>query len=61
MKLLNEKTLDPDIITQYKNLAKINGYTIEGKDGKKEGDIKAFINEYLPVLQSQITIISTRK
>tara|TARA_R110000822_G_scaffold99186_2_gene223933 strand:- start:2537 stop:3982 length:1446 start_codon:yes stop_codon:yes gene_type:complete len=61
MKLLNEKTLNPDIITQYKNLAKINGYTIEGKDGKKEGDIKAFINEYLPVLQSQITIISTRK
>ena len=67
MKLFNEKTpegisrLDSGTINQYKNLAKMNGYIIKGKDGKQEGDIKAFINEYIPVLQSQISLISTRK
>jgi len=51
--LLKENKLDPQSLKQYKTLAKINGFTIK-VDGKKEGDINAFMNEYLPILKSQI-------
>ena len=51
--LLNENKLDPEVLKQYKTLAKINGFTIK-VDGKKEGDVNAFMNEYLPILKSQI-------
>jgi len=51
--LLNENKLDPEVLKQYKTLAKINGFTIQ-VDGKKEGDVNAFMNEYLPLLKSQI-------
>ena len=58
MKLLQEGQLDENVINQYKNLAKINGYVIKDEDGKSQGDLESFINEYLPVLQSQISITS---
>ena len=69
MKLLREGNLDAEVLKQYKTIAILNGYftttTTKTKDGKtqtqKEGDIIKFINEYLPVLQSQITIISKGK
>jgi len=51
--LLNENKLDPEVLKQYKTLAKINGFTIQ-VDGKKEGDVNSFMNEYLPLLKSQI-------
>ena len=53
MALLNENKLDLQVLKQYKTLARINGFTIK-VDGKKEGDINAFMNEYLPILKSQI-------
>ena len=53
MALLNENKLDPEVLKQYKKLAQINGFTIQ-VDGKKEGDIKKFMSEYLPILKSQI-------
>jgi len=53
MLLLKENKLDPEVLKQYKKLAQINGFTIQ-VDGKKEGDIKTFMSEYLPILKSQI-------
>tara|TARA_E500000318_G_scaffold82115_1_gene77429 strand:+ start:659 stop:2098 length:1440 start_codon:yes stop_codon:yes gene_type:complete len=53
MKLLSENKLNSEKVKQYKTLAKLNGYTTK-VNGETEGDLKAFINEYLPSLQSQI-------
>lgn len=53
MALLNENKLDLQVLKQYKTLARINGFTTE-VDGKKEGDVKTFMSEYLPILKSQI-------
>lgn len=53
MALLNENKLDAEVLKQYKTLAKINGFTVE-INGKKQGDVKAFMSEYLPILKSQI-------
>ncbi len=62
MLLLSENKLDETTLEQYERLAKINGYTIKGKDEDgntvSKGDVKSFINEYLPVLQNQFTIIT---
>ena len=57
--LYAEGQLDENVLKQYKNLAKINGYIIKGEDGTKEGDFKSFINEYLPLLKSQVSITLT--
>jgi hypothetical protein len=58
MKLLQEGNLDPDILEQYKFRAIQQGFFIKVKDKdgkeKKEGDVTSFINEYLPILASQI-------
>jgi hypothetical protein len=58
MKLLQEGNLDPDILEQYKFRAIQQGFfnKVKDKDGKekREADIKSFINEYLPILASQI-------
>jgi hypothetical protein len=58
MKLLQEKNLDKDILKQYEFKAIQQGFfkKVKDKDGKekKEADIKSFINEYLPILASQI-------
>ena len=53
MALLNENKLDAEVLKQYKTLAKINGFTVK-IDGTKEGDVKTFMSEYLPILKSQI-------
>ena len=57
--LYQEGKLNENVLEQYKNLAIMNGYIIKGKDGKKEGDFKAFINEYVPVLKSQVSLTLT--
>ena len=57
--LYAEGQLDENVLKQYKNLAKINGYIIKGEDGTKEGDFTSFINEYLPLLKSQVSITLT--
>ena len=57
--LYAEGQLDENVLKQYKNLAKINGYIIKGEDGTKEGDFISFINEYLPLLKSQVSITLT--
>ena len=44
MKKLSEGTLDQDTIESYESLAKANGYQ----------DIQSFMNDYLPLLKSQI-------
>lgn len=44
MKKLSEGTLDQDTIESYKSLARANGYQ----------DIQSFMNDYLPLLKSQI-------
>jgi len=58
IKLLIEGNLDPDLLDQYKFRAIQQGFfkIIKDKDGKekKEGDVISFINEYLPILESQI-------
>ena len=58
MKLLQERNLDKDILKQYEFKAIQQGFfkKVKDKDGKekKEADIKSFINEYLPILASQI-------
>ncbi len=58
MLLLQEGNLDPDILEQYKFRAIQQGFftKVKDKDGKekKEGDVTSFINEYLPILASQI-------
>jgi len=58
MKLLQEGNLDKDILKQYEFLAIQQGFfnKVKDKDGKekREADIKSFINEYLPILASQI-------
>ena len=57
--LYQEGKLNENVLEQYKNLAIMNGYIIKGKDGKKEGDFKTFINEYVPVLKSQVSLTLT--
>lgn len=57
--LYQEGKLNENVLEQYKNLAIMNGYIIKGKDGKKEGDFKAFINDYVPVLKSQVSLTLT--
>jgi hypothetical protein len=58
MKLLQEGNLDPNILQQYETRAIQQGFfnKVKDKDGKekKEADIASFINEYLPILASQI-------
>ncbi len=57
------------VLEQYKIRAKMNGFFIKDKNGKivkdengsTEGDFEAFINEYIPVLESQILTTSTRE
>ena len=69
MKLYRENALDSEKITQYKNLAKLRGYTIttttkdsKGKQIKKvEGDINSFINNYLPALAEQVRLTTKQK
>ena len=69
MKLYRENALDFEKITQYKNLAKLRGYTIttttkdsKGKQIKKvEGDINSFINNYLPALAEQVRLTTKQK
>ena len=69
MKLYRENSLDSEKITQYKNLAKLRGYTInvttkdsKGKQvTKKEGDINSFINNYLPALAEQVRLTTKQK
>ena len=60
MSLLGEGKLDEQVLKQYQTLAKLNGYNIKTKDEdgntKTIGDVKAFINEYLPVLQNQVQV-----
>mgnify|MGYP003677000407 FL=1 len=60
MSLLGEGKLDEQVLKQYKSLAKLNGYEIKTKDEdgniKTIGDVKSFINEYLPVLENQVKI-----
>ena len=63
------QSLDFEKITQYKNLAKLRGYTIttttkdsKGKQIKKvEGDINSFINNYLPALAEQVRLTTKQK
>jgi len=43
MKLLQEGQLDENVINQYKNLAKINGYVIKDEDGKSQGDLESLL------------------
>jgi len=57
--LYQEGKLNENVLEQYKNLAIMNGYIIKGKDGKREGDFKAFINDYVPVLKSQVSLTLT--
>tara|TARA_R100000935_G_scaffold7823_1_gene16497 strand:+ start:321 stop:1766 length:1446 start_codon:yes stop_codon:yes gene_type:complete len=57
--LYAEGKLNEDVLKQYKTLAKLNGYIIKGEDGTKEGDFTSFINEYLPLLKSQVSITLT--
>ena len=45
MKLYAEGNLSEDNIASYKSLAKLNGYQ----------SIESFMNEYLPLLRSQLT------
>jgi hypothetical protein len=58
MKLLQEGNLDPNILQQYEARAIQQGFfnKVKDKDGKekREADIASFINEYLPILASQI-------
>ena len=58
MKLFQERNLDPDILKQYETRAILQGFfdVVKDKDGKekKEANITSFINEYLPILASQI-------
>ena len=60
MSLLGEGKLDEQVLKQYQTLAKLNGYNIKTKDEdgntKTIGDVKAFINEYLPVLENQVKV-----
>ena len=60
MSLLGEGKLDEQVLKQYQTLAKLNGYNIKIKDEdgntKTIGDVKAFINEYLPVLENQVKV-----
>lgn len=60
MSLFVEGKLDEQVLKQYKSLAKLNGYEIKTKDEdgniKTIGDVKSFINEYLPVLENQVKI-----
>jgi hypothetical protein len=60
MSLLGEGKLDEQVLKQYQTLAKLNGYNIiiKDEDGntKTIGDVKAFINEYLPVLENQVKV-----
>jgi len=44
MKKLAEGTLDQDTIESYESLARANGYQ----------DIQSFINDWLPILKSQL-------
>jgi len=57
--LYQEGKLNENVLEQYKNLAIMNGYIIKGEDGKREGDFKAFINDYVPVLKSQVSLTLT--
>jgi len=69
LNLYQEEKLDEKVLEQYKIRAKINGFFIKDKNGKivkdengsTEGDFEAFINEYIPVLESQILTTSTRE
>ena len=69
MKLYSENSLETGKITQYKNLAKSRGYTVNvtAKDNKgktvtkKEGDINGFINNYLPALAEQVRLTTKQK
>lgn len=56
IKLLQEGKLDPLLVQQYESRAKQQGFTIQDKEGNKKGDIISFINEYLPILASQIKL-----
>ena len=60
MSLLGEGKLDEQVLKQYQTLAKLNGYNIKTKDedGNTQiiGDVKTFINEYLPVLENQVKV-----
>ena len=57
LNLYQEEKLDEKVLEQYKIRAKMNGFFI--KDGTKEGDFTSFINEYLPLLKSQVSITLT--
>ena len=69
LNLYQEEKLDEKVLEQYKIRAKMNGFFIKDKNGKivkdengsTEGDFEAFINEYIPVLESQILTTSTRE
>jgi len=67
-KSLQDGTLDEVTLGRYKTRAKRNGFVIEtttGKDAKgsptivKTGDVKAFLNQYLPILKSQFSTTNT--
>lgn len=50
IKLIQENKIDEEVLKQYQTQAKLNGYVT--KDGK--GDIVGFLNDYLPILASNI-------
>ncbi len=54
IKLLQEGNLDPLILKQYETRAKQQKFITTDKDGNEIGDVTSFINEYLPILASQI-------
>ena len=45
MKKLADGTLDQDTIESYESLARANGYQ----------DIQSFMNDYIPILESQLS------
>ena len=60
VKLLTLGELDVTTRTRYEKIAKANGFTtnitIDGKE-QKIGDIGAFLNVYLPILQRQVKAV----
>jgi hypothetical protein len=64
-KLLSENKLDPEVKARYQRIARINGYITtvktEGKKDQRVGDLNAFFNDYIPILEKQSKRLEAQK